>query len=310
VHRIVFLDRSTLPIPIRRPSFQHTWVDFDLTPPERVRERLDGATIAVTNKVRLGRDVLETLPELRMIAVAATGMDIIDLDVARSRGIHVANIKDYATRSVPEHALMLMLALSRNLLAYRADVETGVWHKATTFCLFTHPVVSLNGATLGIIGYGALGRATAELCARIGMRVLIAEHKGTANVREGRSSFDRVIEESDVISLHASLNDETRGLIGKSALSRMKPTAILINTARGGLVDDEAVADAIEEGRIGAVGFDVLKEEPPRSMTRLLELARRPNVIITPHIAWASQDTMRALADRLVDNIEAFVRSA
>jgi glycerate dehydrogenase len=244
---------------------------------------------------------------LRFIAVAATGVDIIDLDYCRRAGIPVSNVSDYAGHAVPEHAMMLMLALRRNLLSYRRDVQTGEWERAHSFCLFNHPIHDLHGSTLGIIGYGALGRAVERLALAFGMRVLISEHKGAQEIRKGRKSFEEVLRTSDVVTLHSPLNEETRNMIGAAELAMMKAGAILINTARGGLVDERALVEALEQGRIGGAGFDVLTKEPPREGNPLLNL-NLPNFILTPHNAWASRETMQTLADQLIDNIEAFVR--
>lgn len=307
MERIVFLDRNTLEANIRRPGFAHEWVEYDETQAGEVVERLEGATIAITNKVRLSEDALSQLASLRFIAVAATGVDIIDLDYCRRKGLPVSNVRNYARHSVPEHALMLMLALRRNLLSYRKDVQSGAWEQARAFCLFNHPIHDLNGSTLGIIGYGALGQAVEKLALAFGMRVLISEHKGATVIRKGRVRFNEVLSTSDVVTLHSPLNDETRNMIGARELRMMKPSAILINTARGGLVDERALRDALEHGGIGGAGVDVLTVEPPREGNTLLTL-RLPNFILTPHNAWASREAMQALADQLIDNIEAFVR--
>lgn len=307
MERIVFLDRNTLEAKIRRPGFAHEWVEYDETQTSEVRERLEGATIVITNKVRLGADVLSQLPSLRLIAVAATGVDIIDLNYCMRRGLAVSNVRNYARHSVPEHAIMLMLALRRNLLSYRADVQSGAWAEARAFCLFGHPVHDLHGSTLGIIGYGALGRAVEKLALAFGMKVLISEHKGATLIRDGRVSFREVLTTCDIITLHSPLNEGTRNMIGQAELEMMKPDAILINTARGGLVDERALTEALLRGTIGGAGVDVLSAEPPREGNALLDL-RLPNFILTPHNAWASREAMQALADQLIDNIEAFVR--
>ena len=307
MERIVFLDRSTLEANVRRPQFEHEWVEYAETEEAEVVERLKGATIAITNKVRLREAALSRLPELRLIAVAATGVDIIDLEYCRRRNLAVANVRNYARHAVPEHALMLMLALSRNLLSYRRDVEDGAWERARSFCLFHHPIRDLHGSTLGIIGYGALGQSVAKLAEAFGMTVLVSEHKGASSIRAGRTSFEDVLTTSDIISLHAPLTDETRHMIGTPEFERMKREAILINTARGGLVDERALVDALSNGLIAGAGFDVLTTEPPREGNPLLGL-NRPNFILTPHNAWASREAMQALANQLVDNIEAFVK--
>lgn len=304
--RIVFLDRSTLIADVRRPSFAHEWTEYETTAPNEVVERLKHATIAITNKVPLREAELSRLPRLKFIAVAATGMDIIDLDYCREHNLAVANVRNYARHSVPEHVLMLILSLRRNLFAYRADVARGAWAQATGFCLLTHPIRDLHDSTLGIVGYGSLGRAVEKLALSLGMRVLIAEHKGAPEIRQGRTSFEEVLKASDILTLHCPLNAETRGLISRTEFEMMRRDAILINTARGGLVDEEALVEALRSGSIAGAGFDVLTKEPPSEGNPLLDL-KLQNFILTPHIAWASREAMQALANQLIDNIEAFV---
>ncbi|MBD0372834.1 MAG: D-2-hydroxyacid dehydrogenase [Pyrinomonadaceae bacterium] len=307
MERIVFLDRDTLKANVRRPSFTHEWIEHDKTESAEVAERLKGATIAITNKVRLREADLKQLPSLRFIAVAATGVDIIDLEYCKRQGISVSNVRNYAGHTVPEHALMLMLALRRNLLSYRSDVQAGAWERTHTFCLFHHPIHDLHGSTLGIVGYGVLGKAVGRLALALGMRVLVAEHKGARKIRDGRVQFEEVLRASDIVTLHSPLNDETRNMIGAAEFEMMKRDAILINTARGGLVDERALVEALERGKIGGAGFDVLTKEPPREGNPLLEI-NQPNFILTPHNAWASREAMQTLADQLIDNIEAFIR--
>ena len=309
MERIVFLDRSTLIADVTRPAFAHEWTEYAMTAPAEIIERLKGATIAITNKVRLREAELAGLPELKFIAVAATGVDIIDLDYCRKRNLPVSNVRNYARRAVPEHVLMLILSLRRNLLSYREDVARGLWADASGFCLLTHPIRDLHNSTLGIIGYGALGQSVENLALCFGMRVLISEHKNARTIRDGRTGFEDTLRASDIISLHCPLNDETRGLIGKVEFEMMRRDALLINTARGGLVDERALAEALRFGLIAGAGFDVLTKEPPRDGNPLLEL-NVPNFILTPHIAWASREAMQALADQLIDNIEAFVKGS
>jgi glycerate dehydrogenase len=308
---IVFLDRDTLRADLRAPSFEHRWINYGETKPEEVFERLRDATVAVVNKVKLGEEVLARLPSLKLVAVAATGTDNVDVEFCKSRGVGVTNVRGYARTTVPEHVLALVLALRRSLFAYREDVRRGAWERAPHFTLLTHEIRDLRGSALGVVGYGSLGRAVAGLGAALGMRVLVAEHKGAREVREGRVAFDEVLRESDVLTLHVPLRAETRGLVGREELSRMKRSAVLINCARGGVVDEAALAAALVEGRIAGAGVDVLTGEPPRAAAGrrnpLLELDL-PNLIVTPHVAWASREAMQALADQLVDNIEAFIR--
>ena len=306
MQHIVFLDRSTLQAQVRRPAFEHSWQEYPVTAAGELAARLRGATIAITNKVPLRAATLRELPALRMIAVAATGYDVIDVDYCRTHGIAVANIRNYAVHTVPEHTFALITALRRNLLAYRRDVEQGRWQQADQFCFFDHPIRDLYGATIGIVGEGVLGQGTAQIARGFGMRVLFADHEPPKAPGVVFTPFDEVLAQSDVISLHVPLTPATRNLIGLEQLRRMKRTAILINTARGGLVDERALAQALKEGLIAGAGFDVLTNEPPKQGNPLLEL-HQPNFILTPHVAWASDGAMQFLADQLIDNIEAFV---
>lgn len=309
MQRVVFLDRASLPTALRAPHFPHAWQDYEQTLPGQVAERIADATLLVTNKVGLPSAVLAQAPQLQMIAAAATGTDNIDLAYCREHGIVVSNIRDYAQHTVPEHVFMLILALRRNLLAWRADMQSGLWQQATQFCLFTQPMQDLYGSTLGIVGGGALGRAVAYLGTAFGMHVLFAEHKNASTVRPKYTDFDSVFGQSDVISVHAPLNSETRHFIGEREFNLMKPSALLINTARGNLVDEAALEQALLSGRIAGAGFDVLSEEPPHKGNRLLDL-NLPNFILTPHVAWSGQQAMQTLAEQLIANLEAYVRGA
>ena len=308
MERIVFLERGTIVADIRRPCFAHTWQDYAETRPEQVVERLRAATIAIINKLPLREAELAQLPELKLIAVAATGTDMIDLAACDRRNITVTNVRGYAVHTLPEHVLMLMLALRRNLIGYRADVQAGAWQRAPQFCLHTRTINDLHASTLGVIGYGTLGRAVAELARAVGMHVLVAERKGAAALRPERTPFAEVLRASDIITLHAPLNEETRHLFGTSEFEQMKTSALLINCGRGGLVDEAALIAALRTGEIAGAGVDVLSREPPREGNALLELDL-PNLIVTPHVAWASRQAMQTLADQLINNIEAFVIS-
>jgi len=304
--RIVFLDRGSLRAQIRPPNFPHEWKDYEFTDNADTFERLLDATIAVLNKVPLREELLSRLPKLKMIAIAATGSDVIDLDACKDLGIAVANIRSYAVNSLPEHVFALILALSRSLNWHRLSVESEAWTHSKTFCVHTNPMRDLAGATLGLIGFGALGRSVAALGKAFKMNVIAFDQAPIREEGVRAASLEEIIELSDVISLHVPLTDATRNLIGEKELARMKPHAILINTARGGLVDEEALASALESGKIGGAGLDVLSVEPPPSNHPLLR-ARLPNLIVTPHVAWASEEAMQTLSDQLVDNIEAFV---
>jgi glycerate dehydrogenase len=305
--RVVFLDRASLKAKVRRPSCATAcateYVEYEKTSVEEIEPRLRGATIAITNKVPMRAQTLQQLPQLKMIAVAATGYDVVDIGYCKENGIAVANIRNYAVHTVPEHAFALILALRRNLLAYREDVENGVWNKSEQFCFFTHDIGDLYGSTLGIIGEGAIGQAMAAIGRAFGMRVLFADHPPPKMDGVIFTPHERVIAESDVISLHCPLLPSTRNLINLDTFRKMKRNALLINTARGGLVDEGALVQALEGGLIAGAGFDVLTVEPPREGNPLLEV-RRANFILTPHVAWASDGAMQFLADQLIDNIE------
>jgi len=309
MQHIVFLDRDSLHATVRPPAFAHQWRDYPATSAADVVERLAGATIAVTNKVPLRAADLARLPDLKMIAVAATGTDIVDLAAARERGIVVANIRNYSLVSVPEHVFTLMLALRRNLTAYARDVAAGKWQTAPQFCLFDHPISDLSGSVLGIVGYGALGRRVAQIGRAFGMQIVVTSRSPVPDGDVEVLPLAELLRVADVISLHLPLNEATRHMISAPELASMKRTALLINTARGGLVDEAALADALRAGVIGGAGFDVLSQEPPKDGNPLLSL-NQPNFILTPHVAWASGGAMQTLADMLVDNLEAFVSGA
>lgn len=305
MQRIVFLDRESLPVPLRKPSFAHAWEEYDRTSPDEVASRLEGASIAIVNKVKLPGELLSRLPQLRMIALSATGSDNIDLAHCREHDIVVSNIRDYAGDSLPEHVLAMLFALRRGLFGWRQDLKAGLWQQSSQFCLFTRPMQDVAGSRLGIVGRGDLGLSLARKAEALGMNVRFAEHKGAKLVRPGYTDFDEVLATSDAISLHCPLTAETRGLIGADELARMPRHAVLINTARGALIDDAALLDALREGRLGGAGIDVLPEEPPRQGHPLLE-ADLPNLIVTPHVAWSSRQAMETMAEQLIGNLEAF----
>jgi glycerate dehydrogenase len=307
--RIVTLDGASVRARFRAPACEHEWIVYPETAPEDVLQRLQGATIAVVNKVDLEAGLLTQLPALRMIAIAATGADNVDLEACRRLGIVVSNVRGYAVHSVPEHVLALILALRRRLFEYAADVRAGRWQQVGSFCFFDHRIADLHGSTLAIVGGGSLGQGVARLGSAFGMRVILAERRGVSIPRPGRVAFATALAEADVLSLHCPLTAETRHLIGAPELAAMRPGAILINTARGGLVDGEALAAALRAGTLGGAGIDVLPVEPPSHGDPLLA-GDIPNLIVTPHVAWASEVAMQTLADQVVDNLEAFVNGA
>ncbi len=307
MERIVFLERNTFRVDFARPSFRHEWIEFGETEGTQIEPRLRDCTIAIVNKLHLRDRLLSQLPKLKLIAVAATGVDNIDLEYCRSNGIAVCNARGYGTVSVPEHVLTLIFALRRNLISYRDAVRAGEWQKAKQFCLLDDAIHEIRGSTLGVIGFGSLGKAVAELCSAMGMNVIVADRKGSGLIREGRVPFNTALSESDVLTLHCPLTTETIGLIGEAEFRKMKSSSLLINAARGGLVDEAALIVALREGWIAGAGFDVLTKEPPVEGNRLIDL-NLPNFILTPHVAWSSREAMQTLANQLIDSIEAFVR--
>jgi len=306
MERIVFLERNTIQAIFRRPNFDHEWIEYAESFAEQVVERVRAASIVISNKLSLGEPQLSEAPDVKLIAIAATGSDCVDLDYCRGRGITVCNVRGYAVNSVPEHVLMLVLALRRSLLAYRADVKEEKWQQSKQYCLLTHPLHDIRGSTIGIVGYGSIGESMAELAESVGMRVLMSEHKDGRETRAGRVAFVEMLKQADVITLHCPLTDETRDMFGPKEFEMMKRNALLINTARGALIQDDALIDALQNGKIAGAAIDCLREEPPRNGSSLLNLDL-PNFIVTPHVAWASDEAVQALADQVIDKVEAFV---
>lgn len=276
---------------------------YSFSTPEEVSERMAGAAVIITNKARIGRREMEAHPELKLICLVATGTDVIDLKAASDRGITVCNCQAYGTDSVVQHVFALILALQTNLLQYHQAVRRGRWQTASQFCFLDYPIAELNGKTLGIVGYGTLGKGVARIAEAFGMNVVVAARPGGKD--SPRPALDEILPELDILSLHCPLNEHTRGLIGEKELARMKPTAFLVNAARGGLVDEAALADALREGRIAGAAMDVLSVEPPAESNPLLA-TDLPNLIITPHIAWASKEARQRIVDQTVENIEAW----
>ena len=308
--KIVFLDRSTIrqDIGIRAPGFAHEWAEYKKTASvEQTSERLQGADIVITNKVTISADVIAGCPDLKLVAVAATGIDHIDIAACKAAKITVSNIRGYALRTVPEHVISVMMTLRRELLQYRQEVINGRWQREANFCFFGRPIQDINGAMLGIIGYGALGQATAKLAHALGMQVQYTSRTAKPASFATAVDLDTLLRTSDVISCHCPLTAETQQLLNAAAFNKMQPQTIVINTARGPIVDEQALAEALINQQIAGAAIDVLPQEPPAIDSPLMQLAQQTNVILTPHIAWASQQAMQTLADQLIDNIEAFV---
>lgn len=303
---IVVLDRDTL---VNRPfdfDFPHTLSSYGTTEAHETLERIRGADIVITNKVVISAQAFAENPQLKLVAVTATGVNNVDVEAAKQNGTAVCNIRAYGNESVAEHAFMMMITLMRNLPAYQRDVAAGLWENSPFFCHLGAPIRDLNGKTLAIFGRGNIGKTLATYAQAFKMNVVFAEHKNAQSIRDGYVSFDEAIRSADVVSLNCPLTPQTANMIGEAELQQMKPGAILINCGRGGLVDEAALVAALKYGQIGGAGFDVLTQEPPRDGNPLLK-ARLPNLIVTPHIAWASQEAANRLFDILLDNINRFV---
>ena len=304
--QIVVLDRDTL---VNRPfefDFPHTLSSYGTTEAHETLARIRGADIVITNKVVISAEAFAENPQLKLVAVTATGVNNVDVEAAKQNGTAVCNIRAYGNESVAEHAFMMMITLMRNLPAYQRDVAAGLWENSPFFCHLGAPMRDLNGKTLAIFGRGNIGKTLATYAQAFKMNVVFAEHKNAQSVRDGYVSFDEAICSADVVSLNCPLTPQTANMIGEAELQQMKPGAILINCGRGGLVDEAALVAALKYGQTGGAGFDVLTQEPPRDGNPLLK-ARLPNLIVTPHIAWASQEAANRLFDILLDNINRFV---
>ncbi len=309
MRKIVLLDRETFApgVELVRPSFEHEWTEYQATKPDQVADRLSGAHLVITNKVPISAETLQALPDLEMISVSATGYDVIDVAACTARGVVVSNVRGYAVNTVPEHTFALILALSRAVVGYREDVIRGTWQDSGQFCFHTHAISDLNGATLGIIGEGSLGQSVARLGQAFGMRTLFAAHKGVEGLGPLYTPFDQVLEESDIITLHCPLTPQTRNVLAAPEFERMKRKPLIINAARGGLVNEADLVAALESGQISGIGFDVLTTEPPAPDNPLLAVLDRPNVIVTPHVAWASREAQAECWRQAVWNMENFV---
>jgi glycerate dehydrogenase len=275
-----------------------------LTAAADVNQRVAQADVVITNKVLLDRQCLQQHAQLKLVCVAATGTNNVDLETAYQRGIAVCNVTAYATASVVQHVFALILALRTRLPDLHAALQAGEWSRSPHFSVLKFPVTELQGSTLGIVGYGELGQGVARIAEAFGMQVLVAA-RDEQDRRPGRVPLARMLPSVDVLSLHCPLTEQTRNLIGTEELALMKPTALLINTARGGIVDEQALLAALQTGEIAAAGIDVLSREPPPADHPLLQYAQ-PNLIVTPHVAWASRQSRQRLLDEIAANIEAF----
>ena len=306
--RAVFLDYTSLDLgdldldPLRR-SFGDLQLFSDSTP-ANVVERLQGASVAISNKVLLNAATLAACPNLKLILVAATGTNNVDLEAARAQGITVANCQGYGTPSVAQHTLGLLLALATRLIDYNKAVADGQWQQAKQFCLLDFPIVELEGKTLGLFGHGELGSAVAKLAEAFGMNVLVGHIPGRP-ARADRMPLDELLPQVDALTFHCPLNEHTRNFIGARELALLKPGAFVVNTARGGMIEEQALADALRSGHLGGAATDVLSVEPPRDGNPLLA-ADIPRLIITPHSAWGSREARQRIVGQLAQNAQAF----
>jgi len=306
---IVFLDKSTFPdhINFRLPEGEHQWRDYDVTSENQIVERAKSATIIVSNKVILNAEIIQQLPNLKHIAVIATGYNNVDIDACQTQGISVSNIRNYGNDSVSEHAMSLIFSLRRHLFAYREAVQNGKWQRSPSFCYYHGQTLDIKGSRLGIVGGGGIGKAMAALAKSIGMKTWFADRKGqAASGRDGYVNFERLIQESDVISLHCPLNAETEDLITTQELKAMQSNALLINMARGGVVNEMDLVEAIQNKWIAGAASDVATTEPINNENPLLKIIDKHNFILTPHVAWTSDKALQTQANQLLEIIDAF----
>ena len=304
-----FLDRNTLDcgdldfsvLDAQLPELTY----YPATLPDQVAERIAQAEVVISNKVMLDAAAIQQAPRLRLICIAATGVNNVDLAAAEAAGITVCNCRGYGSPAVVQHVFALLLALYTRLPDYHQAVRAGRWQRASQFCLLDYPIRELADKTLGIVGYGELGRGVARVAEAFGMRVLLAQRPGAIEPEEGRLPLPVLLPQVDVLSLHCPLTPETRGLIGAWELALMRRDAVLINTARGGLVDEAVLADALRKGALGGAGIDVLSLEPPTDGNPLLA-PDIPNLIITPHSAWGSRESRQRLLEQLAENVREY----
>lgn len=307
--KTVFLDAETFNIDTPSPSAVSAWQHYDFTEQndDVILERLADAEIVLVNKVQLTREILVKLPKLKMVQITATGMNNVDIDACAELGIVCTNVSGYAEHSVPEHAFALLLNLTRNVSYYHQSVHAGRWTASRQFCLLDEPNRDLRGKTLGIIGYGTTGKRIAEIANVFGMTVLVAEHRDKPPRNADYTAFDDVLARADVISLHCPLTPATEKLIDAEVIAKMQRAPIVLNLARGGVVDEDAVAEAITTGKLSGFGTDVLSTEPPKADNPILALTQRANVAITPHNAWASVEAQESLWHIACEQVNAFI---
>ncbi|HEY0287564.1 MAG TPA: 2-hydroxyacid dehydrogenase [Pseudomonas sp.] len=310
--KAVFLDHTSLDLgDLDLSPWRETFGDLELhasTTPDQVIERLQGAQVAITNKIMIDAAAFAACPTLKLVLVTATGTNNIDLEAARKHGVVVSNCQGYGTPSVAQHTLMLLLAMATRVLDYQAAIHQGLWQQSKQFCLLDFPIVELEGKTLGLLGHGELGGAVAKLAEAFGMRVLLGQIPGRP-ARPDRVPLHELLPQIDALTLHCPLNEHTRDMIGAHELSLFKPHAFIVNTARGGLINEQALADALRNGQLGGAATDVLTVEPPVNGNPLLS-GDIPRLIITPHSAWGSQEARQRIVTQVNENAQAFYAGA
>ena len=307
--KAVFLDYATMGPDLDLERMRRSLPDLEIfgaTDDSQIGERIRDAEFVFANKFRLTPELLEYAAKLRFIGITATGTDNVDLESAKQHGVAVCNIRAYCTQSVVEHVFGVMLMLTHSLGRYDKSVRAGEWQQADDFCMLTHPVRELSAMTLGIVGYGELGRGVARIAAAFGMRILVSQRPGSGEQGNDRIPFEKVLQQADVISLHCPLNETTRHLFDANAFRQMKNGAFLINTARGALVDSAALVDALHSGQLAGAAIDVLANEPPVHGDPILDYAG-DKLVITPHIAWATNEARQNAINELAENVEAFL---
>lgn len=308
--KAVFLDRSTFSTDINLivPNGITEWKVYDRTAPSEVIERLQDADIAITNKVVLDAYVIGQLPQLKLIQVTATGTNNIDFDAAKRHDIVVKNVAGYSIHSVAEHTIMMMLSVLRGLKNYHQSVADGSWQADGRFCLTEPTIIDLYDKTLGIIGVGNIGEKVTTLAKAFGMKVLWAERQGKTPRDDRYTDFETVLAESDILTLHCPLTEDTHHLVNATTIAKMHKKPLIINAARGAVVEPQAVAEAVQSGALFGFASDVFEQEPPTANDPLLSIANHPRVLYTPHVAWASANAQSRLWSILCDNISQFIK--
>jgi glycerate dehydrogenase len=303
---IVWLESETVRMPLPRPQCPHEWTEYPFTPADELHSRIAKADVLIINKVKIGQAELDAAPNLKMIQLVATGTDNVDKAACQARGVKVSNVVNYGPEAVAEHAMACILQLTRRVPEWQALVHDGSWSNSRFFCLHDLPMRGLNQQVLGILGSGAIGSKLAEFAMAFGMNVLHIERQGVHDPRTGYVTFEQGLARSDVLSLHCPLNEQTKGLIGTETISKMKPGAILVNTARGGLVQFDALKAAIEGGHLGGAALDVLDVEPPPK-DHLMVQWRHPRCLITPHVAWGTENSQANVGRLAIKHVDEFL---